>query len=36
MVAKEKNIKIIRLIGIATFVINMVMMSPNVSRKWQL
>jgi hypothetical protein len=34
METKEKNIKIKRLIDIATFVINMVMMSPNVSRRW--
>jgi hypothetical protein len=36
MVTKEKNIKIRRLTDIATFVIKMVMMSPNVSRRWQL
>jgi hypothetical protein len=36
MVTKEKNIKIRRLTDIATFVIKMVMMCPNVSRKWQL
>jgi hypothetical protein len=36
MVTKEKNIKIRRLTDIATFVINMVMMSPNVSIRWQL
>jgi hypothetical protein len=36
MVTKEKNIKIRRLINIVTFVINMVMMSPNVSRRWEL
>jgi hypothetical protein len=36
MVTNEKNIKIRRLTNIATFVIKMVMMSPNVSRIWQL
>jgi hypothetical protein len=36
METKEKNIKIRRLTDIATFVIKMVMMSPNVSRRWQL
>jgi hypothetical protein len=36
MVTKEKNIKIRILTGIATFVIKMVMMSPNVSRRWKL
>jgi hypothetical protein len=36
MVTKEKNTKIRRLADIATFVKNMVMMSPNVSRTWQL
>jgi hypothetical protein len=36
MVTKEKNIKIRRLTGIATFAIKMVMMSPNVTRRWQL
>jgi phosphoribosyl-dephospho-CoA transferase len=36
MVTKEKNIKIRRLADIETFVIKMVMMSPNVSRRWQL
>jgi hypothetical protein len=36
METKEKNIKIRILTDIATFVINMVMMSPNVSRRWQL
>jgi hypothetical protein len=34
MVKKEKNIKIRRLTNITTFVIKMVMMSPNVSRIW--
>jgi hypothetical protein len=34
MVTKEKNIKIRRLTNIATFVIKMVMMSPNVSIRW--
>jgi hypothetical protein len=33
MVTKEQNIKIRRLTDIATFVIKMVMMSPNVSRR---
>jgi hypothetical protein len=33
MVTKEKNIKIRILTNIATFVIKMVMMSPNVSRR---
>jgi hypothetical protein len=32
----EQNIKVKILIDIATFVIKMVMMSPNVSRRWQL
>jgi hypothetical protein len=36
MVTKEQNIKIIILTNIATFVIKMVMMSPNVSRRWHL
>jgi hypothetical protein len=36
LVTKEQNIKVRILTGIATFVINMVMMSPNVSRRWQL
>jgi hypothetical protein len=36
MVTKEKNIKIRRMTYIETFVINMVMMSQNVSRRWQL
>jgi hypothetical protein len=36
MVTKEKNIKIRRLTDIANFVIIMVMMSPNVSRRWHL
>jgi hypothetical protein len=36
MVTKEKNIKVRRLTDIATFVIKMVMMSPNVSRRWKL
>jgi hypothetical protein len=36
MVTKEKNLKIRRLTDIATFVGKMVMMSPNVSRRWQL
>jgi hypothetical protein len=34
METKEKNIKIRILTNIATFVIKMVMMSPNVSRRW--
>jgi hypothetical protein len=34
METNEKNIKIRRLTDIATFVIKMVMMSPNVSRIW--
>jgi hypothetical protein len=33
MATKERNIKIRRLTDIATFVIKMVMMSPNVSRR---
>jgi hypothetical protein len=36
LVTKEQNIKVRILTNIATFVINMVMMSPNVSRRWQL
>jgi hypothetical protein len=36
LVTKEKNIKVRILTDIATFVIKMVMMSPNVSRRWQL
>ena len=36
MVTKEKNIKVRILTDIATFVINMVMVSPNVSRMWKL
>ena len=36
LVTKEKNIKVIILTNIATFVIKMVMMSPNVSIRWQL
>jgi hypothetical protein len=36
MVTKEQNIKVRRLTDIATFVIKMVMMSSNVSRRWQL
>jgi hypothetical protein len=32
MVTKEKNLKIGRLTDISTFVGNMVMMSPNVSK----
>jgi hypothetical protein len=36
MVTKEKNIKIRRMRDIATFVIKMVMMGPNVSRRWKL
>jgi hypothetical protein len=36
METNEKNIKIRILTDIATFVIKMVMMSPNVSRRWQL
>jgi hypothetical protein len=35
MVTKDQNIKIRRLTDIVTFVINMVMMSPNVSRRWK-
>jgi hypothetical protein len=35
MVTKEQNIKVRILTDIATFVIKMVMMSPNVSRRWQ-
>jgi hypothetical protein len=34
METKEQNIKIRRRTNIATFVIKMVMMSPNVSRRW--
>jgi hypothetical protein len=34
METKEKNIKIRRQTYIETFVIKMVMMSPNVSRRW--
>ena len=33
---KGEKYKVRRLIDIATFVIKMVMMSPNVSRRWQL
>jgi hypothetical protein len=36
MVTKEQNIKVRRVTKIATFVINMVMMSPNVSRRWHI
>jgi hypothetical protein len=36
LVTKEQNIKVRILTDIATFVIKMVMMSPNVSRRWQL
>jgi hypothetical protein len=36
METNEKNIKIRRLSDIATFVIKMVMMSPNVLRRWKL
>jgi hypothetical protein len=36
LVTKEQNIKVRILTDIATFVINMVMMSPNVSRRWHL
>jgi hypothetical protein len=36
MVTKEKNLKIRRLTDIATFVGKMVMMSPNVLRRWKL
>jgi hypothetical protein len=36
METKEQNIKIRRLTDIATFVIKMVMMNPNASRRWQL
>jgi hypothetical protein len=36
LVTKEKNIKVTILTDIATFVINMVMMSPNVSRRWHI
>jgi hypothetical protein len=35
MVTNEQNIKVRILTDIATFVIKMVMMSPNVSRRWQ-
>jgi hypothetical protein len=35
MVTKEQNIKVRILTDTATFVIKMVMMSPNVSRRWQ-
>jgi hypothetical protein len=35
MVIKEQNIQVRILTDIATFLINMVMMSPNVSRRWQ-
>jgi hypothetical protein len=34
MVTKEQNIKVRILTDIATFVIKMVIMSPNVSRRW--
>jgi hypothetical protein len=34
MVTKERNLKIRRLTNIPSFVINMVMMSPNFSRRW--
>jgi hypothetical protein len=36
LVIKDKNIKVRILTDIATFVIKMFMMSPNVSRRWQL
>jgi hypothetical protein len=36
MVTKEKNLKIRRLTNIATFVMKMVMTSPNFSRRWHL
>jgi hypothetical protein len=36
LVTKEKNIKVRILTDIGTFVIKMVMMSPNVSRRWHL
>jgi hypothetical protein len=36
METKEQNIKIRRLTDIATFVIKMVMKSPNVSTRWKL
>jgi hypothetical protein len=36
LVTNEQNIKVRILTNIATFVIKMVMMSPNVSRRWQL
>jgi hypothetical protein len=36
LVTKEQNIKVRILTDIATFVIKMVMMNPNVSRRWQL
>jgi hypothetical protein len=34
MVANDENLKIGKLTDISTFVIKMVMMSPNVSRRW--
>jgi hypothetical protein len=36
MVTKDKNLKMRRLTDIATFVIKMVVMIPNVSGRWQL
>jgi hypothetical protein len=36
LVTKEKSIKVRILTDIATSVIKMVMMSPNVSRRWHL
>jgi hypothetical protein len=36
MVTKEQNLKIRRPTNIATFVRKMVMLSPNVSRRWKL
>jgi hypothetical protein len=36
LVTEEQNIKVRILTEIATFVIKMVMMSPKVSRRWQL
>jgi hypothetical protein len=36
LVTKEKNIKVRILTDIATFVIKMVMMSPNVSRRYKI
>jgi len=36
MVTKEKNIKVRRVIDIATFVGNMVMMNPIFLRRWNI